>query len=48
MKKLNYMDNNPTQAHCMLCKFPEEYKYSSYRFYEFGDREFDFLSHYEG
>ncbi len=48
LQKLNYMHKNPTQAHWKLCTFPEEYKYSSCRFYEFGDKEFDFLSHYEG
>jgi len=48
MQKLAYMHNNPTQAHWKLCKFPEEYKYSSFRFYEFGENEFEFLSHYEG
>ena len=48
MQKLEYMHNNPTQPHWELCKFPQEYTYSSFRFYEFGDAKFDFLSHYEG
>jgi REP element-mobilizing transposase RayT len=48
MQKLNYMHNNPTQAHWKLCRFPEEYEYSSFRFYEFGDNKFEFLCHYEG
>jgi putative transposase len=48
MQKLQYMHKNPTQAHWKLCTFPEEYKYSSFKFYEFGDNEFEFLSHYEG
>ena len=48
IQKLNYMHYNPTQGHWKLCEFPEEYKFSSFRFYEFGDMEFEFLSHYEG
>ena len=48
MQKLNYMHNNPTQPHWKLCKYTEEYKYSSLRFYECGDTSFEFLSHYEG
>ena len=48
IQKLNYMHNNPIQAHWKLCTFPEEYKYSSFRYYEFGKDDFGFLSHYEG
>ncbi len=36
LQKLNYMHNNPTQAHWKLCQYPEEYKYSSAKFYEKG------------
>src|SRR4051794_13196414 len=43
MQKLVYMHKNPAQPHWKLCTFPEEYKYSSFRFYEFGDDEFAFL-----
>ena len=46
LQKLNYMHNNPTQAHWKLCQYPEEYKYSSAKFYEKGIDEFGFLSHY--
>jgi len=48
MQKLNYIHNNPVAAKWKLCQFPEEYKYSSYRFYETGVNEFGFLSHYNG
>jgi REP element-mobilizing transposase RayT len=48
MQKLYYIHNNPVQAQWKLCNFPEEYKYSSFRFYEWGDNKFEFLSHYEG
>ena len=48
IQKLKYMHNNPVQAHWKLCTFPEEYKYSSFCFYEHGDMKFSFLSHYEG
>jgi REP element-mobilizing transposase RayT len=47
-QKLHYTHNNPTQVNWKLCALPEEYKYSSYRFYENGVDEFGFLSHYEG
>ena len=48
MQKLNYMHNNPIQLKWKLCQFPEEYKYSSFKFYETGVDEFGFLSHYNG
>ncbi len=48
MQRLVNMHKNPIQAHWKLCRFPEEYKYSSFGFYQFGDNEFEFLSHYEG
>ncbi|MCW3107025.1 MAG: gliding motility-associated C-terminal protein [Segetibacter sp.] len=46
LQKLNYIHNNPTQPHWRLCQYPEEYKYSSAKFYEKGVDEFTFLSHY--
>ncbi len=46
LQKLNYMHNNPTQSYWKLCQYPEEYKYSSARFYEKGVDEFGFLSNY--
>ena len=48
LQKLHYIHNNPTQAHWKLCQYPEEYKYSSAKFYEKGIDEFSFLSHYMG
>lgn len=44
-QKLNYLHNNPVVAG--LCRFPEEYKYSSASFYEKGTSEWDFLTHYQ-
>ena len=46
IQKLNYMHNNPIQPHWKLCQYPEEYKYSSSRFYDKGVDEFGFLTHY--
>ncbi len=43
-QKLAYIHNNPVKAG--LCKFPEEYYYSSAAFYETGKNEFVFLTHY--
>ncbi len=48
MQKLNYTHNNPTQPHWNLCQYPEEYKYSSAKFYEKGIDDFVFLTHYLG
>ena len=48
MQKLNYIHNNPVIAKWKLCQFPEQYKYSPFRFYETGENEFGFLSHYNG
>lgn len=45
-QKLNYIHNNPVKAG--LCRYPEEYKYSSARFYICNDQDWDFLVHYEG
>ncbi len=46
LQKLNYIHYNPIQAHWKLCKYPEEYRYSSSKFYEEGADEFCFLTHY--
>jgi len=48
LQKLNYLHNTPIQLHWKLCQHPEEYKYSSIRFYEKGVDEFGFLTHYLG
>lgn len=37
-QKIDYIHNNPVRAG--LCKFPEDYKYSSARYYETGVDEF--------
>jgi REP element-mobilizing transposase RayT len=44
LQKLDYIHWNPVRAG--LCKFPEDYKYSSAYFYETGIDNWGFLSHY--
>ncbi len=44
LQKLEYIHLNPVLAG--ICKLPEEYKYSSARFYETGIDNWGFLSHY--
>lgn len=46
IQKLDYIHYNPVKAG--LCKFPEEYYYSSAKFYELGIDDFGMLSHYKG
>jgi putative transposase len=46
MQKLEYMHWNPIRAG--LCKLPEEYYYSSAKFYEYGIDDFGILTHYNG
>ena len=43
-QKLDYLHNNPVRAG--ICKLPEEYKYSSAKFYNTGVDNWGFLSHY--
>jgi REP-associated tyrosine transposase len=43
-QKLRYLDENPVRAG--LCKFAEEYKYSSALFYKTGIDNWGFLTHY--
>ena len=45
-QKLEYIHNNPVLAG--LCKYPEEYKYSSARFYLKNESDWDFLVHVDG
>jgi REP element-mobilizing transposase RayT len=46
-QKLDYIHNNPLKGRWMLADSPEEYFYSSYRYYEFEDKlSFPFLEHY--
>jgi putative transposase len=44
IQKMEYIHNNPVSAG--LCDYPEEYKYSSAKFYENGKDEFGFLAHW--
>ena len=46
IQKLEYIHNNPVRAG--LCRYPEEYKYSSARFYICNEKNWDFLVHYNG
>ncbi len=48
MQKLNYIHNNPLQDKWRLCEYPEDYKYSSARFYETGIDDFGLPTHYNG
>ena len=45
-QKLDYIHNNPLHEKWQLVKYPEDYKYSSARFYETGIDEFGLLTHY--
>jgi len=45
LQKLEYIHNNPVTAG--LCKYPEDYKYSSARFYEKNEMDWFFLVHHE-
>lgn len=47
-QKLDYIHYNPLQGKWQLAQFPEDYKYSSARFYETGIDEFGLLTHYAG
>lgn len=46
IQKLEYIHWNPVKAG--LCKLPEEYYYSSAKFYEYGIDDFGMLTHYKG
>jgi putative transposase len=48
IQKLDYIHNNPIQPKWNLAQFPEDYKYSSARFYITGEDEFGFLRHHMG
>lgn len=45
-QKLNYIHLNPLQVHWSLAESPENYKWSSSKFYENGIDDFGFLTHY--
>jgi len=46
MQKLEYIHNNPLQEKWQLAEFPEDYRYSSAKFYETGYDEFGILTSY--
>ena len=45
-QKLVYIHNNPLQEHWKLVPYPEDYYFSSVRFYNTGIDDFGFLSRY--
>ena len=45
-QKLEYIHYNPVKAG--LCKYPEDYKYSSASFYEKSEKDWEFLVHHMG
>ena len=47
-QKLEYIHNNPIQERWKLADLPENYRYSSARFYYTGEDEFGFLTHWRG
>ena len=46
IQKLIYIHNNPIKDPWNLVQYPEEYKYSSAKFYESGIDDFNLLTHY--
>ncbi|WP_214070354.1 transposase [Mucilaginibacter sp. dw_454] len=46
IQKLDYIHNNPIQEKWRLANYPEDYKYSSAKFYETGIDDFGLLKHY--
>lgn len=48
IQKLDYIHNNPVQPKWKLAIYPEDYKYSSAKFYHTGVDDFGFLTHYKG
>ncbi|MEM9300405.1 MAG: transposase [Bacteroidota bacterium] len=46
-QKLEYIHLNPLQDHWNLVEYPEDYRWSSARFYEDGTDEFGILTHYK-
>ena len=43
MQKLKYIHNNPLAEHWNLVSDPTDYRYSSARYYEINEKNFDFL-----
>jgi putative transposase len=46
VQKLDYIHWNPVKAG--LCNLPEQYYYTSAKFYEYGVDDFGMLTHYKG
>jgi putative transposase len=46
VQKLDYIHYNPLQDKWRLAEYPEDYKYSSAKFYETGIDDFGLLTHY--
>ena len=44
--KLSYIHNNPIKEKWSLCKYTEEYRWSSAKFYLTGEDEFGILTHF--
>lgn len=42
-QKLDYLHNNPTAVHWQLVKDPCDYKYSTARYYERGEKDYSFI-----
>jgi len=47
-QKLDYIHNNPIHSKWQLAKLPEDYYYSSARFYLLNENDFGFITHYKG
>jgi REP element-mobilizing transposase RayT len=45
-QKIDYIHNNPLQERWNLSESPESYQWSSARYYETGQDDFSFLTHY--
>ncbi len=45
-EKLQYIHTNPVQSHWNLAAIPEDYYYSTARFYELNKDDFGFITHY--
>ena len=45
IQKLDYIHSSPLAEHWSLAKDPNDYKYSSARFYNLNERNFSFLKH---
>lgn len=46
LSKLEYIHNNPVRDKWKLCKYPEDYRWSSAKFYLEGTDEFGIVTHY--